>query len=214
MKLSNWSYSRYSTWKECPAKLRYKAEDKTPRESHPAAQRGTDFHKQFELYLVGDSDELLPELEYYRSFLDRLREAGAIPEMPLALDANWKQVPWDSPDRWWRGVYDVVVKAPNETIIIDWKTGQEYKDHRDQREVYAMTYHCVDPTPHVRVIHTYVDKKQNTFTLFHEDELKPIREEWGGRIEEMLNDKDFVPNPGFHCRRCDFSRSKGGPCKF
>jgi len=215
MQLTNWSYSRYSTWKKCPAKLKFQHEFPKPRETEGAAHRGTLMHAVLENYLIGDTNELTDELEYYRGYLDKLREYKAIPEMPIALTSDWKPTEWDNENRWWRGVLDVVVMAPEEAIIIDWKSGQEYKDHRDQREIYAATYGAVDDSrPYIKVIHTYLDKKLNTFTLFHRDDLPALREDWEHRIEEMFNDKAFVPNPGFHCRYCPYSRDAGGPCRF
>jgi hypothetical protein len=176
--------------------------------------RGTAAHKTFEDFILGHTDDL-GEYEYYREYLNKLREVKAVPEMPIALDKDWKQVVWDDPGRWWRGVLDLVALAPTEVIIVDWKTGNEYSDHRDQREIYAAAYHSVDQSrPFVRVIHTYIDKKQNTSTLFHADDLPTVRKEWEAKIEEMFNDKAFVPNPGYHCRSCQYSRWNGGPCKF
>jgi hypothetical protein len=214
-KLSNWSYSRYSTWKKCPAKLKFQHEFPKPRETEGAAYRGTLIHSLIEKFLMGDTDELGDELEYYRPYFLKLREAKVIPELPIAITKDWKVTQWDDEGRWWRGVLDAVVQDENETIVIDWKTGQEYKDHRDQREIYATTYGAIDDSrPWIKVIHTYLDKKKNTFTLFHQDDLPALRKDWEGRIDEMFNDEALIPNPGFHCRYCPYSRDAGGPCKF
>lgn len=214
MNIRNWSYSRYSTWKKCPALLRFQIEYPMPRVSSPAMDRGTMIHKLFERYVLGEIEEL-GDFEYYRDYLDKLREANATPEHPIALDKDWKPVGWNDENRWWRGVLDLVVMAPTEVIVIDWKTGNEYADHRDQREVYAAAYNAIDSSKEwVRVIHTYVDKKQNTFSLYHADDLPALRKDWEAKVEEMFNDKHFVPNPGYHCRNCQYSRWNDGPCKF
>lgn len=213
MMLTNWSYSRYGTWKKCPALLRYQMEDTTKREGHPAAVRGQNLHKSVELYLLGEA-ELPMELAYYKDFFDHLRDQGAVPEMPMALNKNWEPVDWDDPNRWWRGVLDCVIDLDTVANIYDWKTGNEYADHREQREIYAAAYHSLKPTPFVRVFHVYLDKKQNTTTLFHEDEIKDLRKDWELKIEEMFSDKAFAPNPGFYCRTCPYSRWNGGSCKF
>jgi ATP-dependent exoDNAse (exonuclease V) beta subunit len=176
--------------------------------------RGTAAHKVFEDYILGKTEDL-GEHEYYRNYLEHLRLAGAKPEFPIALDKNWKEVEWDAPDRWWRGVLDLVALAPTEVVIVDWKTGNEYSDHKDQREIYAAAYHAKDPTrEHIRVIHTYVDKRQNTMSLYHATDIPAIRKEWEEKIEEMFNDETFIPNPGFYCRSCQYSRWNGGPCRF
>lgn len=214
MNLKNWSYSRYSTWKKCPALLKFQIEYPMTRESSPAMERGTAAHKTFEDYVLGKTDEL-GEFEYYRGYLDHLRKNDAKPELPIALDRDWREVSWDDPGRWWRGVLDLVAIGPTEVFIIDWKTGNEYADHRDQREIYAAAYHAKDPErEHIRVIHTYIDKKQNTMSLFHASEMPAIRKAWEDKVDEMLNDRKLAPNPGFYCRTCPYRRDNGGPCYF
>lgn len=214
MKLSNWSYSRYGTWKQCPAKLKFQLADTGPRTSSPAAQRGTDIHKIFEDFLLNNVYILPEPFQYYTKFLEALRDAKAAPELPIALDAQWRPVEWDSPDRWWRGVLDCVVFEPQIIHIYDWKTGNEYDDHREQREIYAAAIHSLFDTPFVRVFHVYVDKKQNTTTLFPREDLPELKQKWENRVAPMLADERFVPNPGWHCRSCPYRAEVNGPCPF
>ena len=213
MPLTNWSYSRYGTWKKCPAQLKFSMEHTGEREQHPAAARGQSMHKNIEDYLLGKV-ELMLELAYYHEFLTAIRDE-AVPELPLALDAAWSPVDWDDPDRWWRGILDCVIELDGVPYIYDWKTGNEYGDHRDQREIYAAAYDSASgPFEDIVVIHCYLDKKQNTVSHFKNEDLPPIRKKWEKNIEEMFNDKAMVPNPGFHCRFCQFRRDNGGPCQF
>lgn len=214
MMLNNWSYSRYGTWKKCPALLKFQMEDTTPRESHPAAARGTEIHKTLENYLLGEIEALPDNLAYYTDFMANLKANKAIPEMPIALDKQWNQVVWDDENRWWRGVLDCIIQTPEVVHVYDWKTGQEYADHREQREIYAAAVHSIIDVPYVRVFHVYVDKKQNTTTLFHKDDVPDLKKSWEAKIEEMFNDQTFAPNPGFYCRSCPYSRWNGGPCRF
>ena len=213
MKLTNWSYSRYGTWKKCPAQLKFSMEFVGERLQHPAAARGQNMHSNIENYLLGKV-ELMLELAYYKTFLDQIRD-DAVPELPLALDSDWNPVDWDDPNRWWRGVLDCVVELGNDVYIYDWKSGQEYADHRDQREIYASAYEsAVGPFSKIVVIHCYLDKKQNTISVFKPEDLPPIRKKWEKNVQEMFDDELMVPNPGFHCRFCQFSRERNGPCQF
>lgn len=215
----NWSYSRYGTWKKCPAILRFQATSTEERVQHPAAFRGNLVHKIVEEYLLGKitvetmSREPL-DLSYYTSFLDILREQGAKPELPLALDSSWNVVPWDYPDRWWRGILDCVIDFEDHVVIYDWKTGKEYPDHREQREIYAAAYFALRPVRQIKVFHTYLDDRKNTYTTFYEEDIPVLRKTWERRVEPMLADTVMAPNPGWHCRSCQFSRDKGGPCQF
>lgn len=213
LELKDWSYSRYSTWKKCPRKLLFSMTIEGEKVTTPAMDRGTDKHSEIENFLLGTGD-LSADLEYYREFLTHLKGSGAVPEMPIAIDANWKMTGWKSNTRWWRGVLDCVVETDDYTCIYDWKTGNEYDDHREQREIYAAAYHSVFPVKHIRVFHVYIDKKQNTTRLYDENDIEELKNLWVKRVEPMFNDKHFIPNPGFHCRFCQYRAEAGGPCAF
>lgn len=214
MLLNNWSYSRYGTWKKCPALLKFQMEDKGPRTVHPAADRGTQIHKHFEEYILGKTTELPVPFDYYREFLDQLKGLGAQAEVEIALDKDWKPVAWDSENRWWRGILDAYIPLEVGATVLDWKTGQEYPDHREQREIYAIATHSIIDVPVVDVYHVYVDKRWTTTTRFKKDEIPELKLQWEGKIEEMFNDRTFPPRPGFYCRSCPYGASAGGPCPF
>lgn len=213
--MQNWSYSRYGTWKKCPALLRFQSETEERAPTPPAAQRGQDLHKNVELFIAGDTDKLPDLLEYYRGFLEALREYDAKPELGMAVDKDWNPMDFEHPNRWWRGVLDCVVEGEDKIVIFDWKTGQEYGDHRDQREIYAAAYHGFneEDVP-IEVMHVYFDKKVNTISTFQPDDIPDIRKKWESNVEQMFADKRMAPNPGFHCRFCHFRRENGGPCAF
>jgi hypothetical protein len=213
--MNNWSYSRYSTWKKCPALLKYQMETTERAPTPPAAQRGLDFHKAAELFILGETNELPELLEYYRGFFVSLRENDAAPELQLAVDETWNPLAFDDPSRWWRGILDCVVEQPDKIIVFDWKTGQEYDDHRDQREIYAAVYHANnDKDVPIQVMHVYFDKKLNSMSEYRPDDIPKIRKQWEGNVEKMFSDTRMAPNPGWHCRSCRFSRFQGGPCQF
>lgn len=211
----NWSYSRYGTWKKCPALLKFQSEATERAPTPPAAQRGQDLHKAAELFILGKTDELPELLEYYRKFFEHLRDACAMPELQMAVDQNWKPLEFDDPNRWWRGVFDCVIHGPDKIIIFDWKTGQEYVDHRDQREIYAAAYHGnnIAEVP-IEVMHVYFDKKLNTLSIFNPGDVPEIRKRWENNVNDMFSDTRMMPNPGWHCRSCHFRRDNGGPCQF
>lgn len=213
--MQNWSYSRYGTWKKCPALLKFQTESPERPPTPPAAQRGQDLHKAAEVFILGETEFLPDLLEYYRDFFVVLREADALPELQMAVDSTWKPLEFDDPSRWWRGVFDCVVEGGDRIVIFDWKTGQEYGDHRDQREIYASAYHGLNAEElPIEVMHVYFDKKLNTVSVFQPDDIDPLRKKWEGQIEVMFNDTRMMPNPGYHCRFCHFRRDNGGPCQF
>ena len=48
-RITTWSYSRWTTYEDCPARARYKFLDRLPDPSGPGEDRGTALHKAAEL---------------------------------------------------------------------------------------------------------------------------------------------------------------------
>jgi hypothetical protein len=214
------SYSKYSTWKKCARLFKYKNIDglEEPRTSG-AMSRGTEIHQTVEDYLLGKSEQLHPEIHaYYGQFMFNLREAGAIPELKIEVDRDWKLVDWDAPEGAVRSVIDAHI-PPDEggTVrVYEWKTGKMYGDHYDQRELYAVKMMCKYPEAKmVEVTGVYFDLKKNSNTYTHPHYYQPLKvEHWDGKFLQIRRDEEFVPNPSYGCRFCHFRKDNGGPCEF
>jgi hypothetical protein len=212
-----WSYSRYGTWKKCPRLYKYRVIDNLPEPpmTEGPAVRGTEIHAMFEAYLKDQITELTDEFSYYQNFLDGLKAYGVHSEIKLAFDENWEPVDWDAENMWFRCILDALVVQPDRGTIYDWKTGREYKDHADQREIYSISVLSAYPELYeASAYHTYIDTKQNTFTTFHRDQLPELKAKWKENVRLMFEDTLWPANPSFMCRYCNFSRYKGGPCAF
>ena len=210
----SWSYSRYSLWKQCPRKYKYRVIEGLPEEMHPAASRGTEIHAHMENYLLGNIARLPEEIDYYQSFLDGLKEIGVHPEIRLSFTKDWEPCAWDAPDRWFRCVLDALVLQFDRAVVYDWKTGKEYDSHIDQREIYAVAVSAAYPEiMEISVFHTYLDTKQNTWTTWHRDEIEELRAKWEAAIAPMFDDTMYEATPSWLCRFCTFSSRHGrGPC--
>jgi hypothetical protein len=195
-------------------KLRYI--DKLPDTRSAAANRGLDKHKSIEQFLKKEIDTLPIELNFYTQFLTGLRSYENYPEHKVALTVDWEPCAWDSEIAWYRGVYDLkLLQTPEEATVYDWKTGKIYEDHNDQKSLYSVAVFAEQPALRsVRAIHVYLDLNQSREKLFHAGEVRQLREQWASRAKKLEEDKEFIPNPGFHCRWCSYSKAKGGPCRF
>lgn len=159
--------------------------------------------------------ELPPELNHYEGFVSGLQAAGGQAELQLAVDRGWNSVPFDSPDAWWRGVLDYILVRTPVAHVYDWKTGKEYDDHYDQKQLYALGVFCTYPEVlEVRAVHVYLDTGRNTERVYSRYEVPSLRAQWEDRAGKALNATEFFPNPNYGCRWCGYSRSKGGPCRF
>jgi len=237
----SWSLSALGTYEKCQLKARYKYVDRLPEIRGEAASRGVDFHKDIELFLTGERTSLPDNLSYYNQWFTELKQYEIYPEKVITLNDRWEEVAGDSPERWYKGVLDLLVLRrgeiigpekgikrtelsiqsgqETEAIIYDWKTGKIYPDHEDQRELYSLAVFSALPSVQsVRAIHVYVDIRQLREQTFNRDEMHSMRKRWTDKANHFLSalktPEHMIPNPGYLCRWCAFSRAKGGPCRF
>jgi hypothetical protein len=156
-------------------------------------------------------DEYLPVLDQFRDHPNGDRHT----EHRLGFDDEWYLCGGISPKAWCVGVLDAV-RCENKILhIAEWKSGSPKETHGDQRKMYALLglrkWVFVDE---VRVTTYYLEGKGEPQRLV----VKPTAEEklralWGERVAQMQRDQICAPRPGMHCRWCDYSKDKGGPCR-
>ncbi len=167
-------------------------------------------------------------LEKMKPDLDALRKMKARPEVKWAFDREYAPVPYFDRAAWLRiqaDVYAEVYRPRPLLPIVDYKTGQAYPDHRQQRSLYAMgALHLAsigalmsrakfaDLT--VTASHWYIDLGHKDTETFGAASLKPLMREWAARTKEMLADTVYAPRPSSRaCRFCPYKKSLGGPCQ-
>lgn len=208
------SYTKISMYMECPAKKRYRYDERRETPQSPAAARGTQYHAGLEGAINGTG--LPDELSYYGDYVRRLRDNGAKAEFAFALRRDWSITDWDAEDSWIVGKADVWVPVSPVAHVQDWKTGKIYESHEKQGEFYATCLFSYVPSEvrEVRATFIYTDLRKERNKTYHRDSLEQLRSRWTARIERMERDTECIPTPGFGCRFCPFSKIKGGPCLF
>lgn len=212
-----WSLSSLGTYERCGLKYRFKYVEKIKENRSTSASRGVDNHAIVENFLNGTIPDVPEELGFYRAFLTGLKKYEIYPEHKIALTKQWTQTKWGAPDSWYRGVLDLklIQRDKNEGVVYDWKTGKIYPDHDDQKSIYSLAVLSEQPALHqVRAIHVYLDRNESREKTFHRDQVPELRKQWESRVQGLEQNPVYIPNPGFHCRFCSFSREKGGPCQF
>ena len=214
------SYSKWSAWNKCPRRFKLDHIDQLFRaEPSPAMIRGSDIHSNVEHFLLGQTDELHPDIrEYYGQFLTNLRNAGAIPEQKIAIDPLWKLVDWDG-ETYCRSVIDCHLPMREDGVVdaFEWKTGKMYPEHAHQVELYAVKLKVLYPkAKQINVTGVYFDLKRNGATYLHPDYYQEMKIElWDNNFRKILRDEVFEPNPSYGCKFCPHSSVfNGGSCEF
>jgi hypothetical protein len=213
---STWSLSSLGTYERCGLKYRFKYVEKIPEARSDKASRGVDNHAIVENFLKGTIQDLPEELGFYRSFFEGLRKYEIYPEYRISLRRDWTPTSWGAKDAWYRGVLDLkLIQTGEAAVVYDWKTGKIYPDHDDQKSLYSVAVFSENPAlRQVRAVHVYLDLNANREKTFSRDEVHELRKQWEARVSKLEQDPQYIPNPGFHCRYCSYSREKGGPCQF
>ena len=228
-KLTSWSFSRWSTYNECPARARYQYIDKMPAPESPQMLRGTQIHKLAEDYLKGEVKKLPFELDKLESTYAELLAKKPSVEQDIAFNNRWEFVDWK--DGWCRIKIDVVV-APNKrgkppTVHIgDHKTGGVDKSGRlkkgtdekyaPQLELYAIAGFEMHPIAEQATTALYFIDSGDVIPgkTFQRSELSKLKLNWETRVSRMLNDTIYAPRPGFYCSWCPYRKTNNGPCVY
>lgn len=213
-----WSYSRLKTWEECPKSYFYTYVERLEgsREAGPAATRGTELHKQGELYLLGELKVYPPEFQKVAAHTMMLKAKNATPEQKLAVNDKWEPRNFDDPDVYLRAIIDIIYKEDGVVHVQDWKTGKIYDTHVDQLATYVAiaAAHHPDATEY-RSRAVYIDQGIVAKPVHTPaDRVKPLRIMLDGRIKNAEDDTIYPTRSGSQCRWCDYSKRHGGPCSF
>jgi hypothetical protein len=222
--LMQWSYSQYSTYEQCPAKIKYQKIDRVPEQGDRAAlERGIAVHAVLEDIVKGkksidalftDTPGKPTKLPTWKSEVITLLAEGAVAEGEYSFTQSWTPTQWFAPDAWVRGKLD----AQYGNTIIDYKTGKRYPEHVNQANLYAAFEFAKHPElTEINVEFWYVDQPREhpdakkVWMFKQEDQAQRINM-WNHKVSAMMHDTIFPHRPGRHCAWCGFAKSKGGPC--
>lgn len=228
--ITSWSFSRYSVYKQCPAKFKYKNIDKLPEPPSAAMERGSAIHNLAEGYVKGTIPKMPPELSLFKDQFNKLKkEKIKIVEESWAFRKDWSHTTWNSwSDCWLRVKMDAayINVEHNALVVVDHKTGkcreEEHNKYAEQLELYALA--GLKQYPDIAVVSprlwyldhgvTYPDPEEEELEFFRKDELA-LQKKWEKKVVPMFTDKTFKPTPSDSaCRFCHYSKARGGPCKY
>lgn len=211
-----YSYSRISTYYQCPLKFKLHYIEKLGgrQEDSPALKRGNFIHDSLESFINRESDVLPDNVFYLQEYLEGLRDRQAIrSEVAFGLNDRFEPCDYDGDDVFIRGFVDALIGPPVDLRALEWKTGKEYASHAEQRALYGLWLLVDNPDQEkATVTGVYVDEERNVDSVFERAALVSYKWHWEKKIDRIESDQSYAPRPGFYCRWCPYSRHKEGPC--
>jgi len=239
---TSWSFSRYSDYHMCPAKAKYKYLEKVrtdemiQRENdersgklpeNPLA-RGERVAKVTENYLKKKTRTLPSDIAALGREYKALREKQLTVEDSWGFDKDWRPCGVTDWNRCWLRVkidinYIESIQRKDWLRIIDNKTGryrlEKYEEYQEQLHLYGVAGLARMPTVVGVSAQLYYSDEGIVYpkdgpVVFERRELEMMKKVWEKKLKPFFNDRKFTPKPGYYCQWCDYSKKKGGPCKY
>lgn len=204
-------YSALSMWRRCPKQ--YEAAyilKNVPTGTNPAIERGNRLHKALEEMVKGKDVQIDEEIWLPDGLIDRMRDAGAKPEVPLAVDERWEKTDFWDKRGLLRGKIDVLGVYSKQVVMVDWKTGKFYPDEF-QADVYATLVRSIFHAPSlpVRFGWVFVDPKVK------KEHVIDVDAGAFGRVQSVVsqvrNAKEFPAKPNPLCGWCPVKSCRFSP---
>lgn len=213
--ITSWSYSRYSTYEQCPFKAKLLYIDKFKEPGSPALENGVQVHSDIERYLKV-KDERVPQSAFkLMAHYEELKAQKPYVELEVCFNNKWEPVDWFAKDAWVRIKIDALIKEDKAVKIIDHKTGKVRDSYEPQLELYALTgllmfpdIETVDTALYFVDAGKIIDGQQYTRA-----DLEMLKARWTDRVSTMLTDTEFRPTPNQYCKYCHFRRTNAGICQ-
>lgn len=211
-----WGFSKLDKYRSCPAKFYYEFIKKLPSPGSPAMERGQKMHENIESYLNGWVLDLIPEVAAWKEALDDLKTRDFKAEQALGFTSNWTKLPdWFGPETWLRVKMDATFKEGVKGTAIDFKSGKYRIPSTEQIELYAIALHAANPDlEEVCAEFWFLDTGDTYEKTYTAAQLLALRKKYEQYVEPLYKDEIFAPTPSNECRWCNFSKTKGGPCKY
>jgi hypothetical protein len=218
-----WSFSRLSTFENCPYQAQLAYVDKIAELPRPAPvkgnehanDRGSRIHQGAEDYVKGKRDEQLPEMKKFEAEFTRMRKMYAEGDVSLehmwCFDRDWRAVgPKDFDNIWLRVIIDgLVFLNSEEAVVIDYKTGKKWGNevkHAQQCQLYQLSTFL--KYPQLKKITTelwYLDQDDIMTMSFTREQGLRFWQNFNDRGMEVTGTTLYKPKPNGHsCRFCPY----------
>lgn len=207
-----WSYSAYKRFDNCPRQYHQLTVLKNYQQQDTEALRsGRLVHKIAEDY-VRDGTPVPDTHKYLREWLDGLREqpGGKLTEYEMAVRRDFTPCDFDAPDRWWRGIADLVVIGGEDrerALLVDYKTGRNIR-YADENQLHVLAAALFTHFPQLKYVYGalfFVNLGEAVTRSFTRPVANELWRSWEVRlkaIEAAHESGVWNPKPSPLCRFC------------
>ena len=208
------SFSRLSTFEQCPAQFDYLYVSKSVvNSSNEASEYGDRVHKLLEAKAKGEldesslSDEGVETLRKWGSVVDKImaQPGQKYFEHQMAVNRDLTPVDWFAPDVWIRSIADVLIVNGKTAYCIDYKTGK-VKDNPTQLKLFAaMVMWQFPEVETVKTSFVWLKFNETTNDIYERKLLAPMWESLKPRFERVqdtINLGVFPAKPSGLCPWC------------
>jgi RecB family exonuclease len=201
------SFSAVKTFESCPRKYyQLNVLKAYPHEDTDATLYGKEVHTACEEYIRDGKP--LGGHKRFQAVLDKLKgySGDKYCEIEMAIDKHGNNVPFDSEDRMYRGIADLVIIDGDKARVIDYKTGSA--KYPDPKQLELMAVMIFAKFPNVMkvsgallfLLHDVLVKRDYT-----RDEFDVLLKQWSSKraiIMACAETETWNPNPSGLCSWC------------
>lgn len=203
------SYSRLSTFEQCPQKFDYLYITKNIQDmGNEHTIYGNRVHESLEKYgKTGDVDELTAETREWKGLVDGIlsKEGDKHFEYQMAIDQDEKTCDWFDSNVWLRSIADVLVIDGDKAYCFDWKTGK-VRDNPTQLQLFSCMIMLHFPQVNeVKTAFVWLKYGQITDVTYQRKHLSLL---WNGlttrfaAVQDAVEIGSFKSKPSGLCRWC------------
>lgn len=203
-----WSFSSLKEYVNCPRQ--YQELRVLKRYEKKATEQmlyGTVVHKACEDY-VGEGKPLEKNYERFKPMLDALIEIPGTkyPEYQMALGKDKEPCKFGDPDRFVRGIVDLLIVDGDHAFIVDYKTGSNrYPDPKQLKLMALMTFAHFPEVQHVKAGLMFVMHNSFMPENYSRDEIPKLWKYFEADLERLSYSYEndvWNPNPTPLCGWC------------
>jgi hypothetical protein len=202
-----WSYSRLKSYSDCPR--RYEGTMLTKQWAEPDTEQqkeGKRLHEAFAA-TIRDGKQLPAAYTVHQPWIDKVRKipGESLVEQQLAIDAEFKPVPWFHERTWLRAIADVVKIDGQIGVTFDWKSGKS-RNQKDGLQLILTGLVLLAHFPALRVVGTsyvWLQEDKQTIETVRRSNLSKHWQEILPRVREFERahkEQRFPPTPNRYCR--------------